>query len=69
MASSTSSTGMTPTFIRNNKIRTIVGNLFVFASGEEERYWLTREECRLLYEFLTKHRGFFGLPEVNNEQN
>ena len=66
---STSSTGMTPTFIKNNKIRTIVGNLFVFASGEEERYWLTREECRLLYEFLTKHRGFFGLPEVNNEQN
>ena len=66
---STSSTGMTPAFIKNNKIRTIVGNLFIFARGEEERYWLTREECRLLYEFLTKHRGFFGLPEVNDEQN
>ena len=66
---STSSTGMTPTFIRNNKIRTIVGNLFVFAHSKEDRFWLTREECRLLYEFLTKHRGFFGLPEVNNEQN
>ena len=69
MAFSTGSTEATPAFIRNNKIRTIVSNLFIFASGEEERYWLTREECRLLYEFLTKHRGFFGLPEVNNEQN
>ena len=72
MAFSTGSTEATPTFIRNNKIRTIVSNLFVFAHGKEDRFWLTREECRLLEEFLTKHRGFFGLPpleEMKDEQD
>ena len=63
---------MNKQFIKNNKIRTIVGNLFVFAHGTEDKIWLTREECRLLCEFLTKHRGFFGLPpleEMKDEQN
>lgn len=69
MAFSTGSTEATPTFIRNNKIRTIVSNLFIFTHSEEDRFWLTRDECGLLYEFLTKHRGFFGLPEEKDEQN
>ena len=62
---------MTKSFQKNNKIRTIVSNLFIFAHGEKDRFWLTREECRLLEEFLTKHRGFFGLPplEENDEQD
>lgn len=55
---------MTKTFQKNNKIRTIVGNLFIFAHSEQDKFWLTREECRLLEEFLTSHRGFFGLPPV-----
>lgn len=55
---------MTKTFLKNNRIRTIVGNLFVFAHSDQDRFWLTKEECRLLEEFLTKHRGFFGLPPV-----
>ena len=57
---------MTPTFKKNNKIRTIVSNLFIFTQSEEDRFWLTREECRLLEEFLTKHRGFFGLPPLED---
>ena len=63
---------MTKTFEKNNKIRTIVGNLFVFAHSDQDRFWLTREECRLLEEFLTRHRSFFGLPpleETKNEQD
>ena len=63
---------MTKTFLKNNKIRTIVGNLFVFAHSDQDRFWLTREECRLLEEFLTRHRSFFGLPsleETKNEQD
>lgn len=63
---------MNKQFIKNNKIRTIVGNLFVFAHGTEDKIWLTREECRLLCEFLTSHRSFFGLPpmeEMKDEQN
>ena len=67
MAFSTSSTEATPTFIRNNKIRTIVSNLFVFAHSDQDRFWLTREECRLLEEFLTRHRSFFGLPPMEEE--
>ena len=55
---------MTPTFRKNNRIRTIVSNLFIFAHSKEDRFWLTKEECRLLEEFLLKHRGFFGLPPV-----
>ena len=65
MDSCTRSTGMTPAFVKNNKVRTIVGFLYTFAHGEgepDDRYWLTREECGLLYEFLTRHRAFFGLP-------
>jgi len=57
---------VTPTFKKNNKIRTIVSNLFIFTQSEEDRFWLTREECRLLEEFLTKHRGFFGLPPLED---
>ena len=60
---------MTKTFLKNNKIRTIVGNLFVFAHGTEDKIWLTREECRLLEEFLTRHRNFFGLPPVEETKN
>lgn len=63
---------MNKQFIKNNEIRTIVSNLFVFAHGTEDKIWLTREECRVLEEFLTKHRGFFGLPpleETKDEQN
>ena len=57
---------MTKTFQKNNRIRTIVGNLFIFAHSEQDRFWLTREECRLLEEFLTQHRSFFGLPPVED---
>ena len=63
---------MTKTFQKNNKIRTIVGNLFVFAHSDQNKFWLTKEECRLLEEFLTRHRSFFGLPpveEMKNEQD
>ena len=63
---------MTKTFQKNNKIRTIVGNLFVFAHSNQDRFWLTRDECRILEEFLTRHRSFFGLPpveEMKNEQD
>ena len=63
---------MTKTFQANNKVRTIVGNLFVFANSEEgDRFWLTKDECRLLEEFLLAHRSFFGLPplEENDEQD
>ena len=63
---------MNKQFIKNNKIRTIVGNLFVFAHSDQDKFWLTKEECRLLEEFLTRHRSFFGLPpveETKNEQN
>ena len=60
---------MTKTFQKNNRIRTIVGNLFIFAHSAEDRFWLTREECRLLEEFLTSHRGFFGLPPVEETKN
>ena len=60
---------MTKTFEKNNKIRTIVGNLFVFAHSDQDRFWLTREECRLLEEFLTRHRSFFGLPPVEETKN
>lgn len=63
---------MTKTFQKNNKIRTIVSNLFVFAHGTEDKIWLTREECRLLCKFLTRHRSFFGLPpveEIKDEQD
>ena len=58
---------MTKTFLKNNKIRTIVSNLFIFTQSEEDRFWLTREECRLLEEFLTRHRSFFGLPPLEEE--
>ena len=62
---------MTKTFQANNKVRTIVGNLFVFANSEEgDRFWLTKDECRLLEEFLLAHRSFFGLPpEEKDEQD
>ena len=60
---------MTKTFLKNNKIRTIVGNLFVFAHSDQDKFWLTKEECRLLEEFLTRHRSFFGLPPVEEEQD
>ena len=66
----TESTGMTPAFKRNNRVRTIVGFLYTFAHGEgkpDDRFWLTREECRLLEEFLTRHRAFFGMPPVEEE--
>ena len=55
---------MTKTFLKNNRIRTIVSNLYIFAHGTEDKIWLTKEECRLLGEFLTKHRSFFGLPPL-----
>ena len=64
--------GMTKAFIRNMKVRTIVSNLYVFAHSDQDMFWLTREECRLLEEFLTRHRAFFGLPpteEKNDEQD
>jgi hypothetical protein len=63
---------VTNAFEKNNKIRTIVSNLLVFAHGTEDKIWLTKEECRLLEEFLTKHRSFFGLPpfeEMKDEQD
>ena len=60
---------MTKTFQKNNKIRTIVGNLFVFAHSNQDRFWLTRDECRILEEFLTRHRSFFGLPPVEETKN
>ena len=61
---------MTKTFQANNKVRTIVGNLFIFAHSEQDKFWLTREECRLLEEFLLAHRSFFGLPsEEKDEQD
>lgn len=60
---------MTKTFQKNNKIRTIVGNLFVFAHSDQDKFWLTKEECRLLEEFLTRHRSFFGLPPVEETKN
>lgn len=60
---------MTPTFEKNNRIRTIVSNLHVFARSNKDRFWLTREECRLLEEFLIKHRGFFGLTGNRSEQD
>lgn len=63
---------MTKTFQKNNKIRTIVSNLFVFTHSDQDRFWLTKEECRLLEEFLTRHRSFFGLPpaeEMKDEQD
>ena len=60
---------MTKTFLKNNKIRTIVGNLFVFAHSDQDKFWLTKEECRLLEEFLTRHRSFFGLPPVEETKN
>ncbi len=60
---------MTKTFEKSNKIRTIVGNLYIFAHGTEDKIWLTREECRLLEEFLTRHRSFFGLPPVEETKN
>ena len=69
MDSCTKSTaGMTKAFIRNMKVRTIVSNLYVFAHSDQEKFWLTREECRLLEEFLTRHRAFFGLPPVEKEK-
>ncbi len=60
---------MTKTFQKNNEIRTIVGNLFVFAHSDQDKFWLTKEECRLLEEFLTRHRSFFGLPPVEETKN
>ena len=60
---------MNKQFIKNNKIRTIVGNLFVFAHSDQDKFWLTKEECRLLEEFLTRHRSFFGLPPVEETKN
>jgi hypothetical protein len=60
---------VTKTFLKNNKIRTIVGNLFVFAHSDQDKFWLTKEECRLLEEFLTRHRSFFGLPPVEETKN
>jgi hypothetical protein len=59
---------VTKTFQKNNKVRTIVSNLFVFAHSDQDRFWLTKEECRLLEEFLAQHRGFFGLPPTEEEQ-
>ena len=60
---------MTKTFQKNNKVRTIVSNLFVFAHSDQDKFWLTKEECRLLEEFLTRHRSFFGLPPVEETKN
>ena len=60
---------MTKTFQKNNKIRTIVSNLFIFAHSDQDRFWLTREECRMLEEFLMIHRSFFGLPPTEEEQD
>lgn len=70
MDSCTKSTtaGMTKAFIRNMKVRTIVSNLYGFAHSDQEKFWLTREECRLLEEFLTRHRAFFGLPPLTQEE-
>ena len=70
MDSCTKSTaGMTKAFIRNMKVRTIVSNLYVFAHSDQDKFWLTREECRLLEEFLTRHRAFFGLSPLEDEDN
>ena len=66
MDSCTKSTtaGMTKAFIRNMKVRTIVSNLYGFAHSDQNKFWLTREECGLLEEFLTRHKAFFGIfPE------
>ncbi len=70
MDSCTKSTtaGMTKAFVRNMKVRTIVSNLYGFAHSDQEKFWLTREECRLLEEFLTRHRAFFGLPPLTQEE-
>jgi len=70
MDSCTKSTtaGMTKAFIRNMKVRTIVSNLYGFAHSDQEKFWLTREECRLLEDFLTRHRAFFGLPPLTQEE-
>ena len=70
MGSCTKSTtaGMTKAFIRNMKVRTIVSNLYGFAHSDQEKFWLTREECRLLEDFLTRHRAFFGLPPLTQEE-
>ena len=55
---------MTKAFVRNMKVRTIVSNLYGFAHSTEDKFWLTREECALLEEFLTRHKAFFGIfPE------
>lgn len=42
-------------------VRTIVSNLYGFAHSDQEKFWLTREECGLLEEFLTRHKAFFGI--------
>lgn len=59
---------ITKAFTRNMQVRTIVSNLYGFAHSDQEKFWLTREECRLLEEFLTRHRAFFGLPPLTQEE-
>lgn len=52
---------ITKTFTRNMMTRTIVSNLYGFARSAGDKFWLTREECGLLEEFLTRHKAFFGI--------
>jgi len=55
---------ITKTFTRNMMTRTIVSNLYGFTRSTGDKFWLTREECGLLEEFLTRHKAFFGIfPE------
>ena len=47
-----------------NRVRTLISNIFIFANSRQEKFWLTRDECRLLYDYImSRDRKFFGILE------